>query len=110
MAFALLFGNSAVLLRNRCRRRRPLLAHTHVPDVLNYMASIAYNNSDLLLPRHGGVRHALRRAPVLRDLPVSPSQTSGATRSASRRVAKIFMRRTKNNNLFSPQKFTQLEA
>jgi hypothetical protein len=73
---ALLFASSGVLLlvglAGIVVRWR-----THVPDAFGYVASMTYHNTYLPLPERGGVLDGMRRARILRDLPVSISAVGG---------------------------------
>jgi hypothetical protein len=73
---ALLFASSGVLLlvglAGIVVRWRTL-----VPDAFGYVASMTYHNAYLPLPERGGVLDGMRRARILRDLPVSISDVGG---------------------------------
>jgi hypothetical protein len=49
----------------------------HMPDVLGYVASMTYHNTYLPLPERGGVLDGMRRARILRDLPISVGDVAG---------------------------------
>jgi hypothetical protein len=80
---ALLFASSGVLLlvglAGIVVRWR-----TCAPDVLGYAASMTYNNEYLPLPRQGGELDTMRRARVLRDLPISIGDVGGDNEAVGR--------------------------
>ncbi len=73
---ALLFASSGVLLLVGLAGI-VVGGRTRVPDVLGYVASLTYHNACLPLPERGGVLDGMRRARILRDLPVCVSDVAG---------------------------------
>ncbi len=67
---ALLFGCSSVLLATG--HAGALVGwRTRVPDMLDYVVSMTYNNCYLALPARGGMLGAMQRARILHDLPIA---------------------------------------